>query len=478
MKIHTMEKTYLAIDLGGGSGRVVAGSISGDKLFMEEIIRFPNRQITLGNHIYWDFLSLFEDIKIGLKKAAQQYSNIVSIAVDTWGVDFGLVDKNGDLLSNPICYRDGRTNGMPEEVFKLIDEETYYAQTGTQIMSINTIFQLYYLSKNNRSLLDQAHQLMFMPDLFSYYLSGIGGNEYCIASTSGLLDAYKKNWAKELINRLDLPEHIFGNILQPGSIRGKLRMSISEECGLNNVDVVSVGSHDTASAVMALPTQKANVAFLSSGTWSLLGVLLDKPILTEEARKAGFTNEGGVGGKIRFLQNITGLWILQRLMNEWAEKGEKLSYTELVNQAEKQPCLALFDVDNSDFMNPASMEDAIISFCEENSQPIPCSKGEIAYCVLYSLAKRYKQAVVNMNHFLDSPIAALHIIGGGSQNKLLNQLTANELNIPVLSGPVEATAIGNILTQAWAKGDVSSLEELHKVTVESAESKVFYPQNK
>ena len=298
---------YLAIDFGGGSGRVLAGKLENGKLEMELIHRFPNRQIRLGNHVYWDFLALFEDMKTGLKMAGAKGLKVDGIAIDTWGVDFGLIDKDGNLLGNPVCYRDARTKGMPEEVFKQIDPSAHYAINGTQVMEINTLFQLYSMKKANSPQLEKAAHLLFTPDLFSYYLTGEANNEYTIASTSELLNASTKDWDWETIDQLDLPRHIFGKIVMPGTIRGKLRRDIAEETGLGEVDVIAVGSHDTASAVAAVPAteDESPVAFISSGTWSLLGVEIEKPILTEEARKAEFTNEGGIGGRITFLQNIT-----------------------------------------------------------------------------------------------------------------------------------------------------------------------------
>ncbi|MBO5871430.1 MAG: rhamnulokinase, partial [Bacteroidaceae bacterium] len=312
-----MNKVYLAADFGGGSGRVIAGWLEDGQLKMEEVHRFGNRQVRLGNHVYWDFPALFEDMKAGLKKAAAKGYKVESIGVDTWGVDFGLIDRDGQLIGNPVCYRDARTAGMVEEMFKTLNPTEHYATTGIQVMEINTLPQL--LSIKGTAQLESAQHLLFMPDLFSYFLTGNATNEYCIASTSDLLDAKKREWSLETIKALGLPEHIFGKIVMPGTVRGTLRADIAEETGLGEVKVVAVGSHDTASAVAAVPAVEGDgtMAFLSSGTWSLLGVELPEPILTEEARKAEFTNEGGVGGRIRFLQNITGLWILQRLMAEW-----------------------------------------------------------------------------------------------------------------------------------------------------------------
>ena len=329
----TIKHTYLAADFGGGSGRIIAGFLHHGKLELEEVYRFCNRQVKLGNHIYWDFPALFEDMKTGLKLAAQKGYAVKSIGIDTWGVDFGLIDKHGNLLGNPVCYRDARTEGIPEEVFKLLDERQHYADTGIQVMAINTLFQLYSMKQHQDAQLKVARQLLFMPDLFSYFLTGVANNEYCIASTSELLDAQSRNWSVDTIRALGLPQHLFGEIILPGTIRGTLKEDIARETGLGIVDVIAVGSHDTASAVAAVPAVENPIAFLSSGTWSLLGVEVDEPILTEEARKAQFTNEGGVDGKIRFLQNITGLWILQRLMSEWKACGEEQNYDIIILQS-------------------------------------------------------------------------------------------------------------------------------------------------
>ena len=472
----TKKNIYLAADFGGGSGRIIAGFLCHGKLELEEVHRFPNRQVKLGNHIYWDFPALFEEMKTGLKIAVQKGYNVKGIGIDTWGVDFGLIDKHGNLLGNPVCYRDTRTEGMPAEVFNVLDEKKHYADTGIQVMAINTLFQLYSMKLNQDSQLELARQLLFMPDLFSYFLTGVANNEYCIASTSELLDARQRSWSQETIRALGLPEHLFGEIIQPGTIRGALKEDIARETGLGAVDVIAVGSHDTASAVAAVPATEYPIAFLSSGTWSLLGVEVDEPILTEEARLAQFTNEGGVEGRIRFLQNITGLWILQRLMSEWETRGEEQSYDTIIPQAAEAKIGTIIPVDDAAFMNPENMEAALINYCKEHKLQIPRSKAEIVKCVLQSLAFKYKQAVEQLNRCLPSPIRQLNIIGGGSQNKLLNQLTADELGIPVYAGPVEATAIGNILTQAMAKGEIADLRELRDIVAHSVTPQVYYPK--
>lgn len=469
-----MENVYLAADFGGGSGRVIAGWIENGCLVMDEVHRFGNRQVRLGDHVFWDFPALFEDMKAGLKAAASKGYKVRSIGVDTWGVDFGLIDSDGQLLGNPVSYRDGRTAGLADEVFRSIDAKEHYGITGIQVMEINTLFQLY--SMKGSAQLNAAKQLLFMPDLFSYFLTGVANNEYTIASTSELLDARKRDWSWETIRALGLPEHIFGEIVMPGCVRGKLRGDVAEETGLGDVDVVAVGSHDTASAVVAVPASgDAPVAFLSSGTWSLLGVELPEPILSEEARIAEFTNEGGVGGKIRFLQNITGLWILQRLMAEWKERGEEVAYDEIVPAAAESCFSSIIPVADAAFMNPHSMEKAICDYCVATSQPVPQSKAEFARCVFLSLAGKYRDAIAGLNALLPTPLERLHIIGGGSQNTLLNQLTADALGIPVWAGPVEATAMGNILVQAMAAGEVADVAELRDVVRRSVTPRIFEP---
>lgn len=461
--------TYLAIDFGGGSGRVIAGTITDEKgekkLTMQLVHRFQNRQVRLGNHVYWDFPALFEDMKTGLKKAAQLGLKVSGIAIDTWGVDFGFLDRDGNLVGNPVCYRDARTNGMAERFFADVDRTAHYAVNGTQVMEINTLFQLLSLKLADSPQLQIADKLLFTPDLFSYFLTGEANTEYTIASTSEMLDARKRDWDWELIDSLGLPRHLFCPIVMPGTVRGRLRKDIADETGLGEVDVIAVGSHDTASAVAAVPAtdDEQPVAFISSGTWSLLGVEINEPILTEEARRAEFTNEGGIGGKITFLQNITGLWFIQRLMAEWKEEGDEQQYDILLPAAEKAVIDTVIPVDDAAFQNPPSMQQAIIDYCNAHNLTAPTSKAETTRIVLQSLAAKYAEATSALNAMLPSPIKKLHIIGGGSQNKLLNRLTEEALGVPVEAGPVEATGIGNILTQALAKGEVSDIAEMRRI---------------
>lgn len=444
--------TYIAVDFGGGSGRVMAGRVVNGSVSLDEVHRFPNRQVRIGSHLYWDFPYLFAEMKTGLAKAAARYDDIRSIGIDTWGVDYALVDAAGNLMENPRCYRDESTVGKPEEFFASVEPSEHYASAGIQVLNINTLFQLMVRKEENAAQLDMASHLLFTPDLFSYYLTGVPGNEYCIASTSELLDARTRDWNLSLIDKMGFPRHIFGPILMPGSVRGTILPEIAAETGLpESTRVISVGSHDTASAVHAVPFEpgKEEVsAYLSSGTWSLLGVLLDEPILSEQARAEGFTNEGGVGGKIRFLQNITGLWILQCLINEWNSEGLETSYDFLISEAEKSDYSAIIDVDDPKFAVPGNMQKKINVYVEERGIEAPAGQGDMVRCVLLSLADRYRRGIECLNRLLPRPVERLHIIGGGCRNRLLNRFTEEAVGIPVIAGPVEATAIGNILLQS------------------------------
>lgn len=459
--------TFLAVDFGAGSGRVMAGRVAGGRLETDELYRFPNRQVRLGGHVFWDFLALFDGMKEGLRRAAAKYADVESIGIDTWGVDYGLVDEAGNLMGNPLCYRDASTAGTPEEVFARIDAAAHYAEAGIQVMPINTMFQLYARKRENEGWLREARHLLFMPDLFAYYLTGVPGNEYCIASTSELLDARRRAWNMPLIRGLGLPEHLFGELLEPGTVRGTLLPAVAAEVGLSpEVKVVAVGSHDTASAVYAVPFRKGREtasAFLSSGTWSLLGVALDEPVLTEEARLAGFTNEGGVGGRVCFLQNITGLWILQCLVRQWETRGWSSDYDSLIAEAEQAEGVPSIDVDAPEFRHPTDMEKAIADYCRVRGTEVPVTQGEYVRCVLQSLAGRYRTGIRQLNALLPRPVECLHVIGGGCRNRLLNRLTEEATGIPVLSGPVEATAIGNLLVQAEACGRIKNKDEIHAI---------------
>lgn len=458
-----MKEAYIAVDFGGGSGRVIAASIDRGQLTLEELHRFDNRQIAMGGHLYWDFLALFQEMKSGLRKAVEAGYRLRSIGIDTWGVDFGLIDRDGNLLGNPLCYRDPAFAGGAGRYFEHNDLAAHYAQAGIQVMDINTLYRLVDMKRTMPCMLAAADRLLFTPDLFCFFLTGVAANEYTIASTSELIDAATGTWNTELIRRAGLPEHIFGRIVMPGEARGSLTADIKREIGIDyDVKVIAVGSHDTASAVYAVPgTYGADgTAFLSSGTWSLLGVVIDEPITTEKARLAGFTNEGAVGGKIKFLQNITGLWILQRLIAAWKDRGLPTDYDYLLSEAELARITTVVDVDDSVFTNPDNMEEAIRGYCQSRELEAPATQGEFVRCVLMSLAARYKRGIDELNSMLPATVSRLQIIGGGSRNALLNRLTEEAIGIPVMAGPVEATAIGNVLLQAVADGVISSASDI------------------
>ncbi len=446
-----MKEVYVAVDFGATSGRVIAGCFNRGQLELEIISRFPNRQVRLGNHTYWDFLALFQDMKDALRETARKGYRIKSIGIDTWGVDFGLLDRQGNLLGNPICYRDPFTTGLPEELFSGPSAAEHYAEAGIQIMPINSIYQLYGLKKEGDARLETAGKLLFMPDLFSYYLTGTANNEYTIASTSELINARTRGWNRNLIDRLGLPQRLFGDIVMPGTSRGQLLPEVAAEIGVSYpVEVIAVASHDTASAAYALPehAKQTQSAFLSSGTWSLLGTILDEPVLTEDARLAGFSNEGGAQGKICFLQNITGLWLLERLRVQWSGEGKETDYETLIKEAEASTIGSIVDVDDPDFQKPGEIAQTIARHCTASGQAMPVTQGDYVLCIMRSLAERYKKGIQQLGKLSGKPVKQLCIIGGGSKNRLLNALTQQVTGLPVVTGPAEATAIGNILIQA------------------------------
>lgn len=445
---------YVAADFGAGSGRVIVGSFENEELVLDEIHRFPNRQITLNGRVYWDFLSLFEELKSGLRKAFAKYGDeIYSIGVDTWGVDFGLIDGNGHLLANPVCYRDSRTKGMLEEAFERLPKEDFFALASNQFMEINTAFQLLSATLTKDVALKNAKKLLFMPDLFNYFLTGKTFNEYTISSTSQLLNSQTKKWDKTIFSALDLDRDLMQKIIFPQTVIGDLTAEICAEVG-GNAKVVAVGSHDTASALASIRTNENDWAFISSGTWSLMGVKVDEPIQTPEAMDSNFTNEGTVDGKIRFLKNITGLWLIQSLVKEWEKQGQQCDYSVLVSEAENSTCNSVVDVDDVHFANPISMSKAIGDFCERTNQEKPVTNGDFMRCVCLSLATKYAEVKQQLEDCSGKEINKIYIVGGGSRNRLLNKFTEEKTGCKVILGDVEATAIGNITIQALSSGEL------------------------
>jgi len=471
---------YLAFDFGASSGRTILAQIKSDEITLKEIHRFINQPIKLKGHLYWNFLYLFDELKKGLSLAVKNEAKELSgIGIDTWGVDFGLISQDELLLGNPYAYRDSRTDEMMEVAFDFVSKQEIYSYTGIQFLQFNSIFQLFSMVKENNSYLKIADQLLFMPDLFNFFLTGEKVSEYTIASTSQLLNAQKRTWEKTLFDKLNLPLSIMPKIIPSGSIIGRLLPEIANETGLAEVDVVAAGCHDTASAVIAVPAQTKNWAYLSSGTWSLIGIETDQPIISAETLRCNFTNEGGANNKFRFLRNAAGLWLLQRCQLSWNKQRQKYDYGELLTLAEKaSPFKCILDPDDAIFLNPDDMTAAILKYCKKTGQTPPENVGEFVRCILESLALKYRYLMDKLNLLIRNPIEILHIVGGGSLNNMLNQFTSNALGIPVVAGPAEATALGNIIIQAIAKREIKSVQEGRELIACSNQLKEFFPQEK
>ncbi len=472
-------KKHIAIDLGAESGRVIVGDVGK----IEVVHRFPNLPVRVGGSLHWDLLGAFAEIKRGLKEAFARYpGQIASLGLDTWGVDFALLDRSGELIGNPYHYRDGRTDGVPEELFRLVPKRELYAITGAQIMQINTIYQLYAFSRRHPELYRAAAHFLHIPDLFTYWLTGVMRNEYSIATTSQLFDPTRRNWAIDLIRRIGLEPSHFGEIVMPGTVIGPLSSSVAQEVGAQSgVVVVAPGCHDTASAVAAIPTTGGDFAYLSSGTWSLLGIESPTPIITDKSFSYNFTNEGAADGGIRFLKNIMGLWIVQECKRAWNAEGRESTYAELTRMAEEHgPAGFSIDPDDPRYLKPGSVGDTmperLLGHCREGGQPLPSGQGAIVRGVLESLAAAYRQTVGMIEEISGRRVSELAIIGGGSQNGLLCRLAAEALGIPVTAGPVEATAIGNIMLQQIALGEIASIAEGRRLVRDSHEVLRYAPK--
>ncbi len=471
-------KKLLAFDLGAESGRGVLGLFDGKQLRLEVIHRFPNGGVRTLDSIHWDVLRLYSEMVQGLRIAATEHGGVDALGVDTWGVDFALLGRGGTLLGNPRHYRDPHTEGAMDLAFRRVPRADLYRQTGMQFMRFNSLYQLLALQRDRSPLLEVAETLLFMPDLFHYFFTGLKVNEYTDASTSQLLDPRSRQWAYGLLAAFELPRHLFGTIVQPGTVLGPLRSALAEETGLNGVPVIAPGSHDTAAAIAAVPAGSAPWAYISSGTWSLMGVELNEPLLTEQALAYNFTNEGGVGGTVRFLKNIMGLWLVQECRRIWEREGASLSYEYLCRLAEQAPpFVSLMDPDDASFVLPPNMPAALADFCRRSGQPAPDDAGATVRCALESLALCYRRVLERLEELTGKRIDVIHIIGGGSQNVLLNQFTADACNRPVLAGPVEATAIGNVLVQAIGLGLLGSLADAREVVRRSFEVRTYEPRS-
>lgn len=469
-----MKQCFFAVDLGATSGRTILGTFTSNGLEMEEVNRFPNHLIEAGGHFYWDIYELYRHIIEGLRIAARKGVEITSIGIDTWGVDFVCVGKDGGFLRQPYSYRDPHTVGAPEAFFTRIPRSHVYGWTGIQVMNFNSLFQLDTLRRNHDSALATADKLLFMPDALSYMLTGQMVTEYTIASTAQLVNANTRRLEDALLQEIGLTQAHFGRFVYPGEKIGGLTEEVQQITGLGAVPVIAVAGHDTASAVAAVPAMDRNFAYLSSGTWSLMGVETDAPVITAETESLNFTNEGGVEGTIRLLKNICGMWLLERCRTEWGE----IPYSELIVEAGTcEPFRSLINPDDALFTNPANMEQAIKTYCSDYRQPIPMTHGQIVRCIFESLALRYRQVLDSLRNLSPRPVEALHVIGGGSRNELLNQWTANAVGIPVIAGPSEATAIGNVMVQALAAGAARDIASMRQLINRSIPLKTFYPQD-
>ena len=470
--------TFLAFDLGATSGRSVLGTLSDGKLETKELTRFPNVFVELHGKFYWNLLGLYEHLREGLIACAKEGITPDSIGIDTWGVDIVPIGADGSILGMPRAYRDPYTDGAPERYFEIVPREEVYGATGIQIMNFNTLFQLFAAVKEGYTPITQAKQVLFMPDALSYMLTGKAICEYTIASTSQILNPRTKGWESVLLAKAGVPTDILPEPQMPGCIIGELTDALAEQTRIGKVPVVAVAGHDTASAVAAVPAENERFAYLSSGTWSLMGIEVKEPIITEESYKLNFTNEGGVEGTTRFLKNICGMWILEQCRKEWEREGKSYSYPEIVAMADSATPFARFiNPDDAAFANPKSMLKAINDFCERTSQTKPQSDAEVIRLIFESLALRYCEVLNMLKEMAPFAIDVLHIIGGGAKNRLLNQYTANATGKRVVAGPAEATAIGNIMLQAMGAGAVDTLAEARAIIRNSVELDEFVPEN-
>src|ERR671917_652413 len=469
-----MSAGYLAVDLGAESGRVVLGRFDGAHVSLEEVHRFPNTPVKLPDGLHWDVMRIFGEVKDGVAKAVRE-GHVEGVGVDSWGVDFGLLDRDGALVSNPYHHRDARTEGMIEEAFGLVPREEIYNTTGIQFLPINTIYQL--LAMRGSPLLEAAETLLLIPDLINYWLTGERACEFTNATTTQLYGLQTGGWAQDLLQRMSLPVDVFPKIVPPATELGSLLPEVAEEVGLGaQLPVVAVASHDTASAVVAVPAEGESFAYVSSGTWSLVGVETPEPVVTQEAMDANFTNEGGFGGRTRFLKNVMGLWLLQECRRVWAQEGQEYSYEKLAQFAEEAPASGpLVDPDHASFLAPGDMPSRIRRFCEATDQRPPEEVGEVARCIFESLALKYQWVVAQAGEIAGQNLEVVHVVGGGSQNSLLCQLTADATRLPILAGPVEATALGNVMVQAYARGYVESMEEIRAAVRRSTDIDQYTP---
>lgn len=472
-----MTKRVLAFDFGASSGRAIIGCFDGDKITLEEVHRFSNDPVSVGGTVYWDVLRLFYEIKQGIIKA-KIAGGFDSIGIDTWGVDFGLIDSEGKLMENPVHYRDARTAGLVDEAFKTMPKEKLYGITGIQFMELNTLFQLIALKKYRPWMLERADKMLFMPDLFGYMLTGKMCAEYSIASTSQLIDLDKRTWSKEILDAFGIKESVFAPLVQPGTVLGELSKEVCEECGVDPVPVISVCGHDTQSAITSVPCEDSDFAFLSSGTWSLFGTELDKPIVNETSMNINITNEGGFDGSTGFLKNIIGLWLIQESRRQWKREGKEYSYADLEKLAlATEPFKCFIDPDAPEFVPHGNIPERVREFCRKTGQYVPETVGEIMRCIYESLAMKYRLTFEKLRECTERDYPVIHVIGGGTKDGLLCQMTANSCDRTVKAGPIEATVMGNVAVQLMSDGSVKNIGQARKIVAESSELKTFEPKD-
>lgn len=473
-------KKFIGFDLGAESGRCIVAKLNGEKIVLDEIHRFNTHNYIKDNEFHWDIKKIFNEIITGLKKSAEKYGDdFEGIAVDTWGVDYTLIGSDNEALNNPFHYRDDRTDDIMDDVFKILSKEDLYSKTGIQNLQFNTIFQLYSEYNSTNSNISKAHKFLLIPDYLSFLLSGKINAEYSIASTTGLVDPETRDWNWEIVEKLNIDKKIFPEIVQSGTISGTLLPEISEQTGLKKtIPIIASAGHDTAAAVVSAPSKEENWAFLSSGTWSIMGKEINEPIINDLAMKYNFSNEGGIKGTVRFLKNIIGLWPVQECKRAWSKENKEYSYVELTKFADEYgEAAAWLDLDDPRFLKAGAMPEKIASFLTETNQPLEESAGNLIRVTLESLAFNYRIAIQEIQQIIGKKITVLNAIGGGTQNELLCQLTADALGIPVIAGPIEGTIIGNIGVQAMATNSVDDLCSWRRIVENSFELKTYLPEN-
>lgn len=468
-----------AFDLGASNGRLMVSGFDGDHLFLDEVHRFSNHPVHLTGHYYWDILRIFQEMKVGISKSLQKgYKSIEGLSIDTWGVDFGLLTETGEPLGNPYSYRDPYTQDSLKEILKKVPREVLFTRTGVQPAALNTICQLYAMKDHNPKILEQAKTLLLTPNLISYFFSGVKANEYTISTTTSLYNIQDRNWDTDLMERLQLPREIMADIVTPGTILGPISNSIQKEFGINSIKVIAGAGHDTACALAALPIKQEGSAFMSCGTWTLMGVQVSEPVISVQALAWGFTNEGTADGEFRLLKNIAGMWLIQECRAAWAKEGRSFTFKEEAEMIQDAASFtSLIDPDDSCFFNPDNMPKQIRDYCLKTGQKAPEVPGEFLRCILVSLSLKYRWVLEKLEYLTGKSIEVIHMGGGGIQNELFCQFTANATNRPVVAGPNEASVIGNSLMQLIALGRIKDLSEGRKIVQESFLAKLYEPQN-